>query len=369
MFRLGVLVNPYAGLGGSVALKGSDGADIRDEALRRGAEPMSPKRMTQALDAISVTDIEFLTWGGAMGSDSLLASNRPMTVLGEPERWPTSAEDTVIAAQALASAGADLILFAGGDGTARDIFHSLGEQVPVLGVPAGVKIHSGVYTLTPSMAGQLVSDIVEGRLVRMEQAEVRDIDETAFRKGHVRARYYGELLIPSEHQYVQAVKEGGKEIEELVVADIAADFVEQLDPERYYVMGSGTTVAAIMEALSLPNTLLGADLMRDGQLVASDCTADDLLQLIGDAPFSVVITPIGGQGHLLGRGNQQLSPRLIEKVGLAGLYVVATRAKILGLNAKPLVVDTGSPGLDKQLTGVVKIHTGYRDAIIYRVGR
>lgn len=369
LFRLGVLVNPYAGLGGSVALKGSDGEEIRDEALRRGAEPMAPKRMTQALDAISVSDIEFLTWGASMGYDSLKASHRTATVLGEPQRWPTSAEDTVMAAKALAEAGADLILFAGGDGTARDIFHALGEQVPVLGVPAGVKIHSGVYTLTPAMAGQLVTDIVEGRLVRMEQAEVRDIDEHAFREGQVRARYYGELLIPAEHQYVQAVKEGGKEIEELVVADIAADFIEQIDPDRFYVMGSGTTVAAIMDALSLPNTLLGADLIRNGQLVASDCTATELLRLIGDEAFTVVITPIGGQGHLLGRGNQQLSSRLIDKVGLAGLYVVATRAKILGLNSKPLVVDTGDPDLDQRLTGVVTVHTGYRDAIIYRVGR
>jgi predicted polyphosphate/ATP-dependent NAD kinase len=231
-----------------------------------------------------------------------------------------------------------------------------------------VKIHSGVYTLTPSLAGSLITDLIEGRLVRMEQAEVRDIDESEFRQGRVRAKYYGELLVPAEHQYVQSVKEGGKEVEELVVADIAADFVEQMDPELLYVMGSGTTVAAIMDELGLENTLLGTDLIKDGEVVASDCSAQQLLELVGDAPFKIVITPIGGQGHLLGRGNQQLSPQLIQKVGLPGLYVVATRSKIVGLNGRPLIIDSGDPELDRKLTGVVTVHTGYRDAVIYRVG-
>lgn len=367
MFRLGVLVNPYAGLGGSVALKGSDGAEIRDEALKRGAKPMAPTRMTQAIAAINTQEIAFYTWGGDMGENSVKEAGFESTVVGAPDNWPTSAEDTLKAAKALAEQGVDLILFAGGDGTARNIFEALGGSLPVLGVPAGVKIHSGVYTLTPTAAGQLITELVEGKLVRMEQAEVRDIDEQAFREGRVRAQYYGELLVPAEHQYVQAVKNGGKEVEELVLDDIAADFIEHIEPETFYVMGSGTTVAAIMEQMGLPNTLLGTDLMRDGELVASDCSGQQLLELIGSAPFKVVITPIGGQGHLLGRGNQQLTPALVSQIGLQGLYVVATRSKLLELNGKPLVVDTGDPELDRQLQGVVTVHTGYRDAVLYRV--
>ena len=367
-FRLGVLVNPYAGIGGSVALKGSDGEAIRDEALSRGAQQLAPVKMRHALEAIKSDQIELFTWGGAMGEESIKDLKLECLVLGSPQHWPTSAEDTLIAARAMVDEGVDLILFAGGDGTARNIYEAIGQQVPVLGVPAGVKIHSGVYTLTPSLAGSLITDLIEGRLVRMEQAEVRDIDESEFRQGRVRAKYYGELLVPAEHQYVQSVKEGGKEVEELVVADIAADFVEQMDPELLYVMGSGTTVAAIMDELGLENTLLGTDLIKDGEVVASDCSAQQLLELVGDAPFKIVITPIGGQGHLLGRGNQQLSPQLIQKVGLPGLYVVATRSKIVGLNGRPLIIDSGDPELDRKLTGVVAVHTGYRDAVIYRVG-
>lgn len=366
-FRLGLVVNPLAGLGGSVALKGSDGSDTAARALALGAEPKAERRAGQALAQLSGLDIEILTWGGSMGEEVARTAGFEPRVLGQPVTQPTTAEDTERAVLAIADAGVDLILFAGGDGTARNICAVLGERCPVLGVPAGVKIHSGVYAVTPAAAGELVAMLVRGELVTLSEGEVRDIDEQAFRAGQVRARYYGDLLVPSEHRYLQHVKNGAREDESLVVADIAADFVETMQPNVRYVIGSGSTVAAIMDELGLPNTLLGVDLIENGELLATDCTEQQLLELTDGYPTRIVITLIGGQGHLIGRGNQQIGAELLRRVGRNALYVVATKSKLNALEGRPLIVDSGDPELDRSLSGLIEIHTGYRDRVLYRI--
>lgn len=367
-FRLGVLVNPYAGIGGSLALKGSDGDMIRNQALALGAELKAPERMRQALEPLIDADIQIITWGGPMGEEVVKTLGFSYDLLGQPASDPSSAQDTMSAARAMSLAGVDLLLFAGGDGTARDLCQAVGEQLPVLGVPAGVKIHSGVYTLTPVTAGLIVNDLIAGRLVGLKSAEVRDIDEDAFRTGRVRAKYFGELLVPAEHQYIQSVKQSGVEVEALVLDDIAAGFEEQMEAGCFYLMGSGSTVAAIMEHLGHENTLLGVDLIKDGDLIAKDCTASELLELIKDQPVRVVLTPIGGQGHLIGRGNQQISAGLLAGLTLDDFYVVGTRTKIKALDGRPLIIDSGDKLVDQKLAGLVAVHTGYRDAILYRVG-
>jgi predicted polyphosphate/ATP-dependent NAD kinase len=236
-----------------------------------------------------------------------------------------------------------------------------------LGVPAGVKIHSGVYAVTPKAAGEIVAMLIKGELVTLGDQEVRDIDEEAFRKGTVRAKYYGELLVPQEHRFLQHVKNGGKESEELVLDDIAADIIEKMDPDSLYVMGSGSTVAAVMEQLGLPNTLLGVDLIKDQELIASDCTAQQLLDLTAGQPTELVITLIGGQGHIIGRGNQQLSPELLKRLGKENINVIATKTKLRELEGRPLIVDSGNPDLNHELAGVIKVTTGYHDSVLYRV--
>jgi predicted polyphosphate/ATP-dependent NAD kinase len=199
---------------------------------------------------------------------------------------------------------------------------------------------------------------------------VRDLDEDAFRAGRVQARFYGEMSVPSEHRYLQHVKNGGsQEDEALVLDDIAAGFIEQMEPEVNYLMGSGTTVAAIMQALGLDNTLLGVDLVRNGERMAADCSARELERLTRDQPVCIVLTLIGGQGHIIGRGNQQLSPELLWRAGRDNLYLVATKTKLNALEGRPLIVDSGDLALDAALSGLITVHTGYRDAVLYPVAQ
>lgn len=367
MFKLGLIINPLAGVGGSVALKGSDGTETAHKALELGAEPKAGLRTLQALDVLKGLELEIVTYPAEMGADIAEKTGFPYQVVGEINSGQTTAEDTLKAAKHLEKLGVDLILFAGGDGTARNICEVVADHLPVLGVPAGVKIHSGVYAVTPKAAGEIVSMLIRGELVTLGDQEVRDIDEDAFRQGTVRAKYYGELLVPQEHRFLQHVKNGGKESEELVLDDIAADIIEKMDPDTLYVMGSGSTVAAVMEQLGLPNTLLGVDLIKDQELIASDCTAQQLLDLTEGQPTELVITLIGGQGHIIGRGNQQLSPELLKRLGKENINVIATKTKLRELEGRPLIVDSGDPDLNHELAGVIKVTTGYHDSVLYRV--
>ena len=368
IFRLGLIVNPYAGLGGAVALKGSDG--VAAEALARGAVPMAQQRVNLALTELLPwrSQIKIKTVAGAMGEDVARALGFAIEVVCHAEHEPSTASDSERAAQLLATAGIDLLLFAGGDGTARNICQAIGDTTTVLGVPAGCKIHSGVYAITPTAAGKVVAQMVRGELLSVQDALVMDIDEVAFRQGTVRAKRYGEMQIPTALRYVQSVKSAGKESEELVLDDLAAFFVGQMEADVRYVMGSGSTVAAVMHELGLPNTLLGVDVVENGELLASDVTAAQLFALIHDHPSRLVITLIGGQGHIFGRGNQQLSPDVIRAVGRANIHLLATKSKIQQLAGRPLVSDSGDPQLDQQLSGMIRVLCGYNDYVMYRLG-
>lgn len=365
---IGVLVNPYAGIGGSVALKGSDGDATRDEALRRGATPQAPARMSRALQGLAIlSNLTVMTWAGEMGESSCVDAGLACTVVGT-SAMPSSPDDTRYAAAALRDAGVELLLFAGGDGTARDIVDAIGQTLPVIGIPAGCKMHSAVYAINPEAAGSLLRDIASGSLVGLQLAEVRDIDEQAFREGVVRARHYGELQVPEEARYLQQVKCGGREVEDLLVTEVAAWIADSLEEDTWYLMGSGSTVALVMDQLGLENTLLGVDAVYNHEVVASDLGAEALLALIGDQPAKAILTVIGGQGHLFGRGNQQFSPELIRRLGKENITVLATRAKLGTLDGRPLVVDTGDQELDRTLCGLWPVVTGYEDQILYRVG-
>ena len=368
-FRLGIIVNPFAGIGGALALKGSDGAQIREKALAMGAEKKANEKMAKALsilDALS-GQVTVLTASGDMGETVCASLGIPCEVIYHAPEVQTEGEDSENAAKAMVEAGVDLLLFAGGDGTARNICRVVGEAIPVLGVPAGCKIHSGVYCVSPAAAGQVVSQMIAGELVSVMDAEVRDIDEDAFRGGKVIAKHYGEMRVPAELTYVQAVKMGGKEDEALVLDDISAYVSEIMEdePDTLFVMGSGSTVGSVMEYLGLDNTLLGVDVIKNGELVASDVTASELVELTRDKPSKVVLTVIGGQGHILGRGNQQLSPAFIRQVGKENMIVVATKQKVQALDGKPLRLDSGDPQLDEELAGVFTIITGYKDKVLY----
>ena len=364
IFKLGILVNPFAGIGGALALKGSDGAEIREKALAMGAEKKANEKMAKAISILEALSGKFtvVTASGDMGETVCESLGIPYEVIYTPSAAQTEGEDSERAAKAMVEANVDLLLFAGGDGTARNICSVVGTQVPVLGVPAGCKIHSGVYCVSPSAAGQMIA----GELVSEMDAEVRDIDENAFREGKVIAKHYGEMRVPAELTYVQAVKMGGKEDEALVLDDIAAYVSEIMEdePDTYFVMGSGSTVGAVMDFLGLDNTLLGVDVVKQGELIASDVTASELIALTKDKPTKVILTVIGGQGHILGRGNQQLSPAFIRQIGKQNMLVVATKQKLQALNGKPLRLDSSDAALDVELAGAFSVITGYKDKVL-----
>jgi predicted polyphosphate/ATP-dependent NAD kinase len=371
VFRLGLVINPLAGLGGSVALKGSDG--VAANALALGAKPQAQLRMAQALAVIKpfTSQVKIFTAAGDMGETLARQMGFDYEVVYQPNNGKmdtefTQACDTKALVSELMTYPLDLILFAGGDGTARDIYEVLEDKLPVLGVPAGVKIHSGVYGITPHATGIVLKMLLQGDLVSLMSADVMDIDEVAFREGKVKAKRFGEMQVPAEPRYIQAVKMGGKEVDELVLSDIAADVIESMEDELF-IMGSGSTVAAVMEELGLDNTLLGVDLIKDKQLVANDLNAAQLIELTQGRPTKLVITLIGGQGHVLGRGNQQLSAPLIKALGKENILILATKTKLKALEGRPLIVDSGDPELDIALTGYYKIVTGYRDYVMYQV--
>jgi len=371
-FRLGLIINPLAGIGGAQALKGSDGADIVERALSAGAIPRSAQRSALALGQLCALNdrVCVYCYEGDMGADCATALGLEVVTVGR-RGHRASADDTVAAARKLRELRVDLLLFAGGDGTARDIVRAVADSLTVLGIPAGVKMHSGVYAISPLAAGAIVERMISGALVDIALAEVRDIDEAAFRRGQVRASYYGELLVPRQGGFLQQVKSSGREVEPLTLQDIGADIVEAMDDDCLYFIGPGTTPAAVMAELGLHNTLLGVDAVSAAQLVASDLSEQDIMQQLAlhQGPAAIVLTAIGGQGHIIGRGNQQFSPAVIRRIGIENIMIVATKTKIGQLEGRPLLVDSGDPELDRQLAGFRQVITGYHDAIIYAVAK
>lgn len=371
VFKLGLLINPYAGIGGALALKGSDGVEIREQALAMGAEKKALDKTRLALEHIApIKDqVQLYVAAGEMGESLAKDMGFSYSVVYQPQNSQTESQDSEATAQALLAQQVDLILFAGGDGTARNICHVLGNSVPVLGVPAGCKIHSAVYAITPAAAGRVLKQVIKGEIVSVNDAQVMDIDEALFRQGRVNARQFGEMQVPTELKYIQAVKMGGKESDELVLADIAAHIIEIIEdnPEHLFVMGSGSTVEFIMQELDIENTLLGVDVIKNKQLIASDVTARELLALTANQSCKLVLTLIGGQGHIIGRGNQQLSADFFKQLGKENVLLVATKSKISNLSGRPLIVDSGDTAVDMQMSGLVSVITGYHDQVLYPI--
>jgi predicted polyphosphate/ATP-dependent NAD kinase len=279
----------------------------------------------------------------------------------------TTEKDTVHAAKAMLDEKVDLLLFAGGDGTARDICSAVGTSLVCLGIPAGVKIHSGVFASHPVRAGELASLYLQRSVKRTVEAEVMDVDEEELRREIVSARLYGYLKIPHVERFLQRTKAGSSGNEKYSQEAIAAEVVEYMSDEFYYLIGPGTTTVAIMQRLGLDHSLLGVDLVWQGNLLGKDLNEAQILEKIKGKQTKLILTPIGGQGFLLGRGNQQISPEVIRQIGKDNIIVVATKQKIHSFHSRPLQVDSGDDALDQTLSGHYRIITGFREAIIYKV--
>lgn len=373
--NIGFLVNPFAGAGGPAGLKGSDSEMTRDAILAGHIAARAPDRARQFLAAIEhKTRCRFITPQGPMGSACLASySELRWEILDVAVEKISSANDTKNAAVALCKAKVDLIVFVGGDGTARDVFSAVGDKIPVLGVPSGVKMHSGVFAITPTAAAKVLDEVIAGRLVSLMECEVRDIDEDAFQTGVVKSRHFGDMWVPGELRYIQSVKHGGVESDELVLADIAADIEERMGEtaagKSIFIFATGSTAHFIQKELGFSGTLLGVDVVCEGQVIAQDADAKTIEHLISDKEHVfIILTAIGGQGHIIGRGNQQLSPKVLRKAGRKGLWIVATKTKLEALNGRPLLVDSNDPELDNEWHGLIPVITGYRDHVLYRLG-
>ncbi|MFB6130272.1 MAG: ATP-NAD kinase family protein, partial [Salinigranum sp.] len=292
--RVGVVVNPIAGMGGRVGLKGTDG---KLEAARElGAEPRAPDRARRALERLRriAPDAELLTWGGEMGAAESRAVGFDPTVLGAPDGPETTAGDTRAAVAAFVEAGVDLVLFVGGDGTAADVADALaGTAVPMLGVPAGVKVYSSVFAVSPEDAAEVATTFE-----RTERREVLDVDEDDYRAGEVHPELRALALVPVAEDLQASKQVGGGTVEA-----VAAGFADEVEPGVTYVLGPGSTVGAIEEALDFEGSPLGVDVWRDGEVLVRDARESEILAALGEQNV-VVVSPIGGQGFVFGRGNQ-----------------------------------------------------------------
>lgn len=376
MKKIGFVVNPVAGIGGRTGLKGSDGDEILKKAIELGGVPESGKKalitMELLKEAEELTDI--YTCPGDMGESVCKAAGLSCKVIntGSAPGSRTGPQDTVRAAKIFRELGVDLILFAGGDGTARDIMDAVGAKVVVLGIPTGCKIHSGVYALNPRRAGELIIKYVQGKIRETNEAEVMDIDEEQFREGRVQSRLYGYLKIPHDVCLVQNLKSGSRYSETESVEGIAEYMADTWEKETLYIVGGGSTTEHIMEKQHLNNTLLGVDLVYNDRVIASDCSEREILDLIekhalGYGKVKILVTVIGGQGYIFGRGNQQISADVIRKTGKENIIVAASKDKMLSFFGKSLYVDTGDREVNRYLTGYMRVLVGYGEYVVIKV--
>mgnify|MGYP001819640758 CR=1 FL=1 len=373
MKRIGLIVNPIAGMGGRVGLKGSDGKETLELARKLGAVPECPGKALTALKQIKNNfngDVRIITYPAIMGEQEAIDAGFRPEIIGEINAGETTAEDTIQAARDLRAAGVDLIFFAGGDGTARNIFDALGEEkIAVLGIPGGCKIHSAVYAINPKTAGDLVVQYLEGKVKDLKVAEVMDIDEEAFRKNVVTAKLYGYLYVPNEKRMVQNMKSGRGYSEEAALDQLSRYFADNMDPDTLYIVGTGSTTKKILDKLGQDGTLLGVDLVHKRKIVAKDVNEKGILDFLATSNGTVkmIVTVIGGQGYIFGRGNQQLSPDVIRRVGLDNIIIAASKPKMFSLFGKSLLVDTGDEALNAELTGYRRVYVGYEYSVIFKV--
>lgn len=352
--KIGFLVNPVAGMGGAVGLKGTDGQ--YDRAVALGARPVAPAKARAFCAALGPVPHTFCTAAGPMGEDTLRSAGYDCETVYRPAGESTTPADTIAACRACIAAGAGLILFCGGDGTARDIFSVCRHDIPLLGIPAGVKMYSGIFATTPAAAAEIVRRLGEASCT---DAEVLDVDEEAYRNNTLATTVYGIAATPALPDLRQTAKwasDGSSEARNQ--EEIARFIVEIMRPGILYLLGAGSTTAAVTGLLGLEGTLLGVDAVCDGRLVGVDLNEAGILSVLEKHPAAkIVVSPIGAQGFVLGRGNQQFSPAVIRRTGPENLIVIATPAKIS--RTPSLYIDTGDPELNAAFGTSIAVISGY----------
>lgn len=360
MKKVGLIVNPIAGMGGRVGLKGTDGKEVLQKARELGSKPEAPTKATRALKKLEpIKDkVKIYLASGDMGENEAKEAGLNYEVVYNPGE-ETSVEDTEKLAQALKEEGVDLIIFAGGDGTARDIFNAFENKTPAIGIPAGVKIHSPVYGNTPESAGELARDYLDGAELSLKDEEVIDLDEEAFRRDEIETRLYGFLSVPYDERYLQNLKSASPQSDHDSQESIAIFVADEMEEDVYYIIGSGTTTQRVMEELGLDYTILGVDIVKNKELVAKDVNEKQILDIIKGNRAKLVITPMGGQGYILGRGNQQLSADVLKHIDKKDIMIIATPYKLHSIGDKDLLIYIMDDEVEEKLSGYYKVIIGY----------
>jgi predicted polyphosphate/ATP-dependent NAD kinase len=369
---LGFIVNPIAGMGGKVGLKGTD--DTYKEAVAKGATPIAPSRATEFLRKLkrNLTNetIEVLTCPGIMGENEAIEADFEVRILPMRIEETTTAKDTKTAVELLKAARVDLIVFVGGDGTAKDIFDAVqgSAQTPVLGVPSGVKMYSGVFAVSPTDAVEVVLAYAQGRTTTTD-LEIMDSDEKAIRQDVFAVKLVGFLRAPFLANRIQGSKEVTVETDDEIDNQkaIGRFIMEELPLKAALILGPGTTVKQIAEVFGIKKTVLGVDLYKNGEAIL-DVDEKKILSAIENWDDTwIIVSPIGHQGILLGRGNQQISPKVIKRVGKTRIIVAATKSKLQNIEGRLLKVDTGDQDTDNMLKGYIRVVTDYREWRIMQV--
>jgi len=366
MKKAGLIVNPIAGMGGAVGLKGTDG-DVSKIAIKMGATPIAPDRVHQFFSHFEKKQqVLLLIAPGEMGADLIINKGMKIEIIGEIGK-ETSAEDTKRITNQMVENGIEVLIFCGGDGTARDIYNTIGLKIPVIAIPSGVKTYSPVFTLNPRAAAQILDKFLEGA-VETKEREVLDIDEDLVRDDILNVKLYGYLQVPKILNLTQSAKSGSKHgitIQENK-QEIAEFIIELMDKDILYLLGPGTTTKAITDNLNLPKTLLGIDAILNKSGAGLDLNAKRILDLLNEnSKAEIIISPIGGQGFIFGRGNKQLTPKILKQVGKKNIKIIATADKMRELDC--LRVDSGDKDVDYMLKGFVKVIIGYREELIMKI--
>jgi predicted polyphosphate/ATP-dependent NAD kinase len=358
-----LIVNPVAGLGGRVGLKGTDGAETVREALRRGASPVAQERAGRALARLERhgRQLQVVTAAARMGADVSRAHGFATDVLEVGAAGTTTAADTCAAAAELECRGVGLILFAGGDGTARDVADTVGRRVPILGIPTGVKMHSGVFATSPEAAGDLAEAHLVAEAAELRDAEVLDLVDEGDPDGRLSPQLYAVASVPYDRRRLQHPKAASRPADDALDA-LCRDVAHELD--GLTLLGPGTTTQRVLSHLGVEGSLLGIDAVRDGELVGRDLDESRLLALLDGREARLVLGVVGGQGYVFGRGNQQLSPAVIRAIGLDRIEIVASLDKLVALDPTLLRVDTGDPALDRELCGYRRVRVAPARSVV-----
>ncbi len=367
---IGFIINPIAGMGGKVGLKGTDGIEVLREAKRLGAIKESEKKADKTIEYISENlgdlNLEILTCSGEMGENLCKKYNLNYKTIDNDIEDTQDYKLTEMAAKIMMENNVELLVFAGGDGTARNIYNIVRDKIPVIGIPTGVKIHSAVFAINPKNAGRVVIDFLKNDNSECVEAEVMDIDEKLLKEDRLVAKLYGYMKIPFEKKHIQSLKVGGISKDDVLQREIASFIVDKMEDGINYIIGPGTSTREIMNVLDLPYSLLGIDIVRDKKIIVKDANESQILDIVKKGNSKIIVSLIGGQGYIFGRGNHQISFKVLENIDKEDIIIISTVNKILDLEGRPMLVDTGNDLIDKKIQGYYRLIVGYDEEYVYK---